>query len=172
MCDPIIGAAVIGAGASLFGASQMSNAANSGTAAQTQANNQAIAFQREQRDIAQQQLAPYQARGNAAFALMAPHLGMGGGAPSAANGLAPPSTGLGTSRADQMQAYFQQNKPAIEAFYRQNGKTFDRMGRDWMAATEHYFNTEGWKKGDRLPTPGAPATGGPAVPIHIASFRV
>lgn len=160
----IIGSAILGAGTSLYGASQGSKAAKDAASAQTQANNQAIAFQREQRDIAQQQLAPYQARGNAAFALMAPHLGMGGGAPSAANGLAPPPTGLGTSRADQMQAYFQQNKPAIEAFYRQNGKTFDRMGRDWMAATEHYFNTEGWKRGDRLPTPGAPATGGPAVP--------
>jgi len=67
--------------------------------------------------------------------------------------------------ADRMAAYYQQNKPAIDAFYAQNAKTFDRMGRDPMRAAEHYYNTEGRKLGHQLPMggggqPGMPGTVG------------
>jgi hypothetical protein len=67
--------------------------------------------------------------------------------------------------ADRMAAYYQQNKPAIDAFYAQNQKTWDRMGRDPMRAAEHYYNTEGRKLGHQLPMggggqPGMPGTVG------------
>ena len=62
------------------------------------------------------------------------------------------------------QAYTQQYKPEIDAFYRQNAKTFDRLGRDPIRAAQHYYNTVGSIKGHAMPTGQPMGTGTPGTP--------
>lgn len=58
------------------------------------------------------------------------------------------------------QNYARQYQSEIDAFYRQNAKTFDRMGRDPIRAAQHYFNTVGSIKGHTMPTGQTMAPGG------------
>jgi hypothetical protein len=154
----IIGSAVLGAGTSLYGASKASSASKSAAQAQTQANDQAIQFQREQRDIATQQLTPYQQRGNAAFALMAPHLGMGGGAPSPANGqMQMPASGLGGQNI--WSRYLQANpdvaQAAVAALRTPHMRNQGISTPEQFA--EYHFNTFGRSEGRQLSDATAPA---------------
>lgn len=99
MCDPIIGAAVIGAGASLYAGDQAASAANNAANAQTAASQQAIRLQEQQRDIATQTLTPYVQEGNAARSYYNAFLGLPGPSSGSATGAAS-SSGLPQSRPD------------------------------------------------------------------------
>ncbi len=78
----ILGAAAIGAGASVYAGSQGAKAADRSTAAQVDANAQALQFQREGRDIAEGELRPYVNDGDAARGMIMSHLGLGGRTPA------------------------------------------------------------------------------------------
>ena len=77
----IIGSAVIGAGVSAMGASKNSKAIRKSTQAQTAANDQSIALQRETYGQNKEILNPFVQRGNAAGGAINALLGLGGPAP-------------------------------------------------------------------------------------------
>lgn len=79
MAAAVIGSAVIGAGASAIGASKNSKAIRKSQAAQTAANDQSIALQRETYGQNKEILNPFAQRGNAAGVTRNALLGLGGG---------------------------------------------------------------------------------------------
>ena len=144
----IIGAAVIGSAAGLYGASKQASAAKKATQAQTQANDQAIQFQREQRGISQQALQPYVDRGNQAFSLMAPHLGMSAapqqstptlGAGYAATGLSSNFAGGGGFNP---QTYLQAN-PDVAQYYNANARQLSSRFPNAEAFANYHMQTFG-----------------------------
>lgn len=159
----ILGASIIGGAAALGTGAMGANAASSAARAQQQANNQAIALQREQAGRATAALTPYVQRGNAAFGLMAPHLGMGGGPPSAANGQAP-ATGLGGTQAGPTvwSQYLQSNPDVAQAAMRDLSQPHIRNQGITTPEqyAEYHYNTFGRTEGRQLTDPSAaPASG-------------
>jgi type II secretory pathway pseudopilin PulG len=151
----IIGSAVLGAGASLYGASKQSKAARSAAAAQTTANNQAIQLQREQRDLAGRTLQPYVDRGNEAFGLMAPHLGMGGTktptlAPAYAN-TALSTSFAGGQQGPNFQGYLSSN-PDVMQEYQNNRSIQQRYTPEEFA--QYHYETYGQGEGRQMPVFG------------------
>jgi hypothetical protein len=139
------------------------SAADKAADAQVKAAQTASATQLEALNRGLQVSAPNIQAGYNALAMQGSLLGNPNMVPQAA---VQQAIGATQNPADRMAAYYQQNKPAIDAFYAQNRKTFDRMGRDPMRAAEHYYNTEGRKLGHQLPMaggggqPGMPGTVG------------
>ena len=162
MCDPIIGAAIIGGAAGLYGASKQASAAKDATRAQTQANDQAVQLQREQRDLAGRTLQPYVDRGNEAFGLMAPHLGMSKPrAPQIGAGYA--ATGLSSSYNGSLaQQYMDANPDVMEAY--RAGRFGNRSIED--AADYHIMNFGVREGRPGINPPGQPASqpAGPQMP--------
>lgn len=158
----IIGSSLIGAGASI-------SSGNKAAKAQEEAAKQAAATQQQQFNRGLQITAPNQQAGWNALAMQGSLLGNSNLVPQSAIQTALDATGDPNAK---WQAYTQQYKPEIDAFYRQNAKTFDRLGRDPIRAAEHYYNTVGAMKGHKMPsaapagaggtpgTPGAPGSTG------------
>ena len=146
----IIGSSLIGAGASM-------SAGNKAARAQEQAAQQAAATQNQQFERSLQMQAPFQQAGLNALGMQGSLLGNPNMVPQSAvqqsmEAFANPNA--------KWQAYTQQHQAEIDAFYRQNQKTFDRLGRDPIRAAEHYYNTVGAMKGHQMPTStGAPTSG-------------
>ncbi len=141
-------------------------AADKSADAQIKASEAASATQREALTRGLQVTAPNMQAGWNALAMQGSLLGNPNMVPQAA---VQQAIGATQDPNQRLQAYYQQYKPQIEEFYRRNAKTFDRMGRDWNRATEHYFNTEGARMGHQLPTVGqaAGATGAPGTSTGI-----
>jgi hypothetical protein len=162
----IIGSAVLGAGASLYGASRQSSAARDASRAQTQANDQAIQLQREQRDIASRTLQPYAVRGNQAFDLMAPHLGMGGTratqerAPSLAASF---TSGLGGAGGSDLTGYLQAN-PDVMQHYQRLTPQQRRQYPTPEAFAQYHYDVAGRAEGRTMPGQGGQQPNQPAGP--------
>lgn len=148
-------------GASLIGGIGSAISGNKAAKAQEKAARDAAYIQNQQFNRGLQMTAPYQQAGLNALGMQGSLLGNPNLVPQSAvqqslDALNP---------AAKWQAYTQQYKPEIDAFYRQNAKTFDRLGRDPIRAAEHYYNTVGAMKGHQMPTStGAAPTSGTGAP--------
>lgn len=155
----IIGSSLLGAGASI-------SSGNKAAKAQEEAARQAAATQNQQFERSLQLQAPFQQAGLNALAMQGSLLGNSNLVPQSAiqqsqEAFADPNA--------KWQAYTQQYKPEIDAFYAKNAKTFDRLGRDPIRAAEHYYNTVGAMKGHQLPTStGSAPTSGTGAPGAVS----
>jgi hypothetical protein len=151
----IIGSSLLGAGASI-------SSGNKAAKAQEEAARQAAATQNQQFERSLQLQAPFQQAGLNALLMQGDLLGNSNLVPQSA--IQQSQEAFANPNA-KWQAYTQQYKPEIDAFYRQNAKTFDRLGRDPIRAAEHYYNTVGAMKGHQMPTStGAAPTSGTGAP--------
>jgi hypothetical protein len=155
----IIGSSLIGAGASI-------SSGNKAAKAQEEAARQAAATQNQQFERSLQLQAPFQQAGLNALAMQGSLLGNSNLVPQSA--IQQSQEAFANPNA-KWQAYTQQYKPEIDAFYAQNAKTFDRLGRDPIRAAEHYFNTVGAMKGHQMPTStGSAPTSGTGAPGAVS----
>jgi hypothetical protein len=154
----VIGAALIGGIGSVI-------SGNKAAKAQEKAARDAAYIQNQQFNRGLQMTAPFQQAGLNALAMQGSLLGNSNLVPQSAiqqslDALDPNA---------KWQAYTQQHKAEIDAFYRQNAKTFDRLGRDPIRAAEHYFNTVGAMKGHQMPTStGSAPTSGTGAPGAVS----
>ena len=147
-----LGPAVIGA--ALIGGIGSAIAGNSAARAQARAADAAS----KQLKYAGQQAAgyvePYRNAGLNALAPQQALLGIGGGV--GANGMPVGSTDWG--------AYLKQYGPEIQAFWNKNAKAFKKLGSDWNAAAQQYYNQVGIMKGHEIPKVAGP-TGADGQPL-------
>ena len=157
----IIGAGVLGAGASLYGASKQAGAAKDAAKAQAQANSEAIQLQREGRENAERVLTPYVSRGNEAFSLMAPHLGMGGATTPTGQSsqIMYPQTALGgTQGGSQWSGYLQANPDVLKHYQTLTPQQRAKFPTAEAFAQYHY-STVGRAEGRSMGTQATQSTG-------------
>lgn len=157
----IIGAGVLGAGASLYGASKSAGAAKDAANAQAKANSDAIQLQREGRENAERVLTPYVSRGNEAFSLMAPHLGMGGSTTPTGQSsqIMYPQTALGGTQGTSRWSGYLQANPDVLKHYQTLSPQQRAQYPTPEAFAQYHYNTVGRTEGRSMGEPSPQSTG-------------